>query len=152
VRTVRELDQARGTGGNYAFYLSLPPKLFPTVVTQLKRSGLAEPPKEGPQGSRPWRRVVIEKPFGHDLASAQALNAVVDEVFPASAVLRIDRCLRKETVQNSPALRFANPLSEPLWSRNYVAHVQIPKAEHVGVGARPGDYDSIGAGSAVHQN
>ena len=152
VRTVRELDQARGTGGNYAFYLSLPPKLFPTVVTQLKRSGLAEPPKEGPQGSRPWRRVVIEKPFGHDLASAQELNAVVDEVFPPSSVFRIDHYLGKETVQNILALRFANTLFEPLWSRNYVDHVQITMAEDIGVGGRAGYYDGIGAGRDVIQN
>src|SRR5699024_6798171 len=94
--TVRELDAARGTGGNYAFYLSLPPKLFPTVVTQLKRSGLAEPQEgEGPGGTTPWRRVVIEKPFGHDLASAQELNEVVDEVFPPASVFRIAHYLAK---------------------------------------------------------
>ncbi|MBN3585881.1 glucose-6-phosphate dehydrogenase, partial [Algoriphagus aestuarii] len=83
VRTVRELDESRGTGGNYAFYLSLPPKLFPTVLTQLKRSGLAESSGDS------WRRVVIEKPFGHDLASAQELNALVDDVFPPHSVFRI---------------------------------------------------------------
>ena len=151
-RTVRELDEARGTGGNYAFYLSLPPKLFPTVITQLKRSGLAEPPVEVPQSSRPWRRVVIEKPFGHDLASAQDLNTVVDEVFPPSSVFRIDHYLGKETVQNILALRFANTLFEPLWSRNYVDHVQITMAEDIGVGGRAGYYDGIGAARDVIQN
>uniref|UniRef100_UPI000381FDA9 glucose-6-phosphate dehydrogenase n=1 Tax=Nocardiopsis salina TaxID=245836 RepID=UPI000381FDA9 len=151
--TVHELDAARGTGGNYAFYLSLPPKLFPTVVTQLKRSGLAEPRQgEGPGGTTPWRRVVIEKPFGHDLASAQELNAVVDEVFPPSSVFRIDHYLGKETVQNILALRFANTLFEPLWSRSYVDHVQITMAEDIGVGGRAGYYDGIGAARDVIQN
>lgn len=167
--TVRELDTARGTGGNYAFYLSLPPKLFPTVVTQLKRSGLAEPQEEettapeasvesgggrrvGTGGTTPWRRVVIEKPFGHDLASAQELNEVVDEVFPPASVFRIDHYLGKETVQNILALRFANTLFEPLWSRSYVDHVQITMAEDIGVGGRAGYYDGIGAARDVVQN
>ncbi|CAM3650603.1 glucose-6-phosphate dehydrogenase [Nocardiopsis rhodophaea] len=145
-RTVRELDTQRGTGGNYAFYLSLPPKLFPTVVTQLKRSGLADSDGDA------WRRVIIEKPFGHDLQSAQELNAVVDDVFPPSAVFRIDHYLGKETVQNIMALRFANTLFEPLWNRNYVDHVQITMAEDIGVGGRAGYYDGIGAARDVIQN
>ncbi|GAA3727298.1 glucose-6-phosphate dehydrogenase [Salinactinospora qingdaonensis] len=144
--TVRDLDAQRGTGGNYAFYLSLPPKLFPTVVKQLKRSGLAESTEDG------WRRVVIEKPFGHDLESAQELNAVVDEVFPPQSVFRIDHYLGKETVQNTMALRFANTLFEPLWNRSYVDHVQITMAEDIGVGGRAGYYDGIGAARDVIQN
>ena len=150
---VHGLDAERGTGGNYAFYLSIPPKFFPDVVKQLKRSGLSDP-GEGPfpAGRRPWRRVVIEKPFGHDLKSAQQLNAMVDEVFPRHSVFRIDHYLGKETVQNVLALRFANQLWEPIWNRRYVDHVQITMAEDIGIGGRAGYYDGIGAARDVIQN
>src|SRR5215467_1255190 len=149
--TVRKLDAERGTGGNYAFYLSVPPKAFPQVVAQLKRSGLSTPHVR-PDGHLPWRRVVIEKPFGHDLASAQELNAMLDAVFPASSVFRIDHYLGKETVQNLLALRFANALFEPIWNRGYVDHVQITMAEDIGIGGRAGYYDGIGAARDVIQN
>ncbi len=149
--TVSQLDTERGTGGNYAFYLSIPPKSFPEVVGQLKRSGLSDP-GEGRGGTRPWRRVVIEKPFGHDLASARELNAMLDAVFPAHAVFRIDHYLGKETVQNILALRFANTLWEPIWNRSYVDHVQITMAEDIGIGGRAGYYDGIGAARDVIQN
>src|ERR1700749_1004290 len=102
--TVMQLDAERGTGGNYAFYLSIPPGQFPTVVRQLKRSGLSDPSGGG------WRRVVIEKPFGHDLASARELNDILEEGFPPDAGFGIDHYLGKETVQNIPALRFANEM------------------------------------------
>jgi glucose-6-phosphate 1-dehydrogenase len=149
---VADLDQQRGTGGNYAFYLSVPPKFFPLVVKQLKRSGLADPPPPSPGHPVPWRRVVIEKPFGHDLASARALNETLSEVFPAHSVFRIDHYLGKETVQNILALRFANTLYEPIWNRGYVDHVQITMAEDIGIGGRAGYYDGIGAARDVIQN
>jgi len=144
--TLHELDRTRGTGGNHAFYLSIPPGAFPTVLQQLHRSGLCKQ-----QGSE-WRRVVIEKPFGHDLGSAKELNRLVGEVFPPSSVFRIDHYLGKETVQNLLALRFANQLFEPIWNSHYVDHVQITQAEDIGVGGRAGYYDGIGAARDVIQN
>jgi glucose-6-phosphate 1-dehydrogenase len=151
-RTVAELDSERGTGGNYAFYLSIPPDAFPVVVEQLKRSGLSSPPEPMGGGPRPWRRVVIEKPFGHDLASARELNELLAPVFPPHAVFRIDHYLGKETVQNLLAMRFSNALFEPIWNRGYVDHVQITMAEDIGIGGRAGYYDGIGAARDVIQN
>ncbi|NSC21016.1 glucose-6-phosphate dehydrogenase [Streptomyces albus subsp. chlorinus] len=145
-RTIEELDKSRGTGGNFAFYLSVPPKFFPTVVSQLKKHGLSD------AGPGSWRRAVIEKPFGHDLKSAQELNAVIHEVFRASEVFRIDHYLGKETVQNILAIRFANTMFEPLWNRSYVDHVQITMAEDIGIGGRAGYYDGIGSARDVIQN
>jgi glucose-6-phosphate 1-dehydrogenase len=143
---VKELDESRGTGGNYAFYLSIPPKFFPQVVEQLQRSGLAD--RE--EGS--WRRVVIEKPFGRDLKTAVELNDTVHRVFPEEAIFRIDHYLGKETVQNILALRFANTMFEPIWNRSFVDHVQITMAEDIGIGGRAGYYDGIGAARDVIQN
>ena len=143
---VQELDRERGTMGNHAFYLSIPPKSFPLVTEQLKRSGLTE------QRDNQWRRVVIEKPFGSDLKTARELNDVVASVFPPDSVFRIDHYLGKETVQNILALRFANQLYEPIWNANYVDHVQITMAEDIGVGGRAGYYDGIGAARDVIQN
>ncbi|BAK34439.1 glucose-6-phosphate 1-dehydrogenase [Microlunatus phosphovorus NM-1] len=144
--TIAELDEARGTGGNHAFYLSIPPGLFQTVVDQLREYGLAE------QRYGQWSRVVIEKPFGHDLTSARELNRVVSSVFPSSSVFRIDHYLGKETVQNMMALRFANQLFEPVWNNNYVDHVQITMAEDIGIGGRAGYFDGIGIARDVIQN
>ncbi len=146
VKVTDELERDRGTQGNLAFYLSIPPKIFPVVCKQLARSGLAEPPEHG------WRRVVIEKPFGHDLKSARELNDVVEEIFPQDAIFRIDHYLGKETVQNILALRFANQLFEPIWNANFVDHVQFTMAEDIGVGGRAGYYDGIGAARDVIQN
>ena len=145
-QTIAELDEIRGTNGNHAFYLSIPPKSFPQVTRQLSRSGLAEgEPNQ-------FRRVVIEKPFGSDLRTARELNDVVEAVFPPDSVFRIDHYLGKETVQNILALRFANQLYEPLWNSNYIDHVQITMAEDIGVGGRAGYYDGIGAARDVIQN
>jgi glucose-6-phosphate 1-dehydrogenase len=144
--TLEELDKTRGTMGNHAFYLSIPPKSFPQVTEQLRRSGLAD------EVDGAWRRVVIEKPFGSDLKTARELNDVVESVFPADSVFRIDHYLGKETVQNILALRFANQLYEPIWNANYVDHVQITMAEDIGVGGRAGYYDGIGAARDVIQN
>ena len=145
-KTVAELDQDRGTGGNHAFYLSVPPGFFATVCEQLERCGLTR--SEGDS----WRRVIIEKPFGHDLKSAQQLNGIVEGVFPPDAVFRIDHYLGKETVQNLLAIRFANQLFEPVWNANYVDHVQITMAEDIGIAGRAGYYDGIGAARDVIQN
>ena len=145
--TVAKLDAERGTGGNCAFYLSVPPGQFPVVVRQLERAGL-----NGGPSVRGWRRVVIEKPFGHDLASARELNDMLGVVFPPHSVFRIDHYLGKETVQNLLALRFANTLFEPIWNRGYVDHVQITMAEDIGIGSRAGYYDGIGAARDVIQN
>jgi glucose-6-phosphate 1-dehydrogenase len=144
--TLEELDSTRGTMGNHAFYLSIPPKSFPQVTEQLRRSGLAD------QVDGQWRRVVIEKPFGSDLKTARELNDVVESVFPPDSVFRIDHYLGKETVQNILALRFANEMYEPIWNSNYVDHVQITMAEDIGVGGRAGYYDGIGAARDVIQN
>ncbi len=144
--TLEKLDAERGTGGNHAFYLSIPPKAFPVVCEQLKKSGLAS------QRDGRWSRVVIEKPFGHDLNSAIELNRVVNSVFPEESVFRIDHYLGKETVQNILALRFANELYEPIWNSHYVDSVQITMAEDIGLGGRAGYYDGIGAARDVIQN
>ncbi len=144
--TLEKLDAERGTGGNHAFYLSIPPNAFQMVLRAACRSP-AWPAAEGR-----WSRVVIEKPFGHDLASAEELNGVVNSVFPEESVFRIDHYLGKETVQNILALRFANELYEPIWNTNYVDSVQITMAEDIGLGGRGGYYDGVGAARDVIQN
>jgi len=145
-RTIRDLDECRGTGGNHAYYLSIPPTFFDQVVGQLREHGLAE------QSEETWNRVVIEKPFGHDLASARELNRIVGSVFPSESVFRIDHYLGKETVQNMLAFRFANQMFEPVWNNNYISHVQISMAEDIGIGGRAGYYDGVGAARDVIQN
>ncbi len=144
---LKDLDASHGTGGNAAFYLSIPPNAFPTVLKQMERTGMADN-----QQTHSWRRVVVEKPFGHDLQSARELNKLVDDVFTARDVFRIDHYLGKETVQNLLALRFANELFEPIWNSNHIDSVQITMAEDVGIGSRAGFYEGTGAARDVLQN
>ena len=143
--TMDRMSAERGTNGNYAFYLAIPPELFPTVLGGIGTAGLCAE-DDG------WRRVVVEKPFGHDLESARELDDMVTKVFHQDAVFRIDHYLGKETVQNLMALRFANELYEPLWNSAHVDHVQITMAEDIGIGTRAGYYDGIGAARDVIQN
>ncbi|MGH8962401.1 MAG: glucose-6-phosphate dehydrogenase, partial [Jatrophihabitantaceae bacterium] len=145
--TLKDLCESHGIKGNAAFYLSIPPALFPTVLEQMERTGMADNVRAGG-----WRRVVVEKPFGHDLASALELNRLVDDVFGAQDVFRIDHYLGKETVQNLMALRFANQLFEPVWNANFVDSVQITMAEDVGIAGRAAFYDATGAARDVLQN
>ncbi|MFE3002372.1 glucose-6-phosphate dehydrogenase [Nocardia sp. NPDC059246] len=140
-----ELDVRRRKPGNYVFYLSIPPSAFAVVCDQLAITGLN-------RGGDAWRRVVVEKPFGHDLASSQALGFALERVFPASSIYRIDHYLGKEMVQNILALRFANGMFEPLWNNRHIDHVQITMAESVGVTGRAGYYDGVGAARDVIQN
>lgn len=150
---VRELDESFGTSGNHAFYLSIPPKWFGPVCENLAASGLVDDDaREGTPVGGAFRRVVIEKPFGHDLTSARELNATLRSVFPEESIFRIDHYLGKETVQNILALRFSNTIFEPLFSSHYVEHVQITMAETIGIGSRAGYYDGIGAARDVIQN
>ena len=134
------LEQLAGEGAsrNHLFYLATPPSLFSTIVQHLGEAGLA---REDGQ----WSRVVIEKPFGRDLESAQALNREIVQVFKESQVYRIDHYLGKETVQNILVFRFGNSMFEPIWNRNYVDYVEITAAETVGVGSRAGYYEEAGA-------
>ena len=139
------LDQRRGKPDNYVFYLSVPPSAFATVCSRLAVVGLNRP-------ARGWRRVVVEKPFGHDLPSSRALEVVLAQYFPPSSIYRIDHYLGKETVQNILALRFANGMFEPLWNNRHIDHVQITMAETVGVTGRASYYDGVGAARDVIQN
>jgi glucose-6-phosphate 1-dehydrogenase len=142
-RLAKRLDELDGEGrlsGNRLFYLATPPEVYPHIVEQLGTAGLAKPVRDGS-----WTRVIIEKPFGRDGASARALNAKVLSVFDESQVYRIDHYLGKETVQNLLVFRFGNGIFEPLWNRNYIDHIQITAAESLGVERRAAFYESAGA-------
>ena len=145
---LRQVEQERGTGGNRLFYCATPPSLYPPLVRRLGEAGLNRPP----EGSGGWVRIVIEKPFGRDLASARALNQVVASVFAEDQVYRIDHYLGKETVQNVLVFRWANGIFEPLWNRNHVDHVQITVGETIGVEARGAYYEEAGALRDMIQN
>src|ERR1700731_942310 len=139
-KRLAELDSSKNIGGNRLFYLSTPPEVYPDIVEQLGKAGLAKP-----SSPNSWTRIIIEKPFGRDLASAKELNKIVLSVFDEQQVYRIDHYLGKDTVQNLLVLRFSNGIFEPLWNRNYVDHVQITAAETLGVERRGGFYETAGA-------
>jgi glucose-6-phosphate 1-dehydrogenase len=132
------IDAESKTGGNYLFYLATAPKFFAPIVQQLGQAGLSK------QDSGHWRRVVIEKPFGHDLDSAKALNRDIKRVLQENQIFRIDHYLGKEKVQNIMVFRFDNAIFEPIWNRRYIDHVQITNAETVGVERRGAYFDNAG--------
>jgi glucose-6-phosphate 1-dehydrogenase len=137
---LEELEAAREIGGNRLFYLATPPNAFAPISRELGRTGLLKEEEGGP-----WRRLVVEKPFGTDLSSAKALNAELLKIVTEHQIYRIDHYLGKETVQNILVLRFANGMFEPIWNRNHIDHVQITVDEKLGVGHRGSFYDSTGA-------
>jgi glucose-6-phosphate 1-dehydrogenase len=139
---VDKLDSEQDLGGNCMYYLAVPPPAFPTIVDALGKR----------KDDRGWTRLVVEKPFGHDLASAQQLTAKLQEYFTESEIFRIDHYLGKETVQNMLALRFANGIFEPIWNRQFVDHIQITVAESIGIEGRAGYYENAGAIRDIFQN
>lgn len=145
--TLAEIDETMGTGGNRVYYLATIPGVFADVINQLGAHGLAKRSRPGP-----FCRIVIEKPYGRDFESAQALDQTVHSVFNESQVYRIDHYLGKETVQNVLALRFANAIFEPIWDRRYIDHLQITVAESDGVEHRGGFYETAGAMRDIVQN
>ncbi len=139
------LDKFDGGNGNRLYYMATPPGIFPNIISELGATGQLDE-------SKGWRRVVIEKPFGTDLASARKLNEQLHKDLKEDQIYRIDHYLGKETVQNILVARFANTIFEPLWNRNYIDHVQITVAETVGVEHRAGYYDSVGVVRDMFQN
>jgi glucose-6-phosphate 1-dehydrogenase len=142
---LNKLDQERGTSGNRIFYLSTPPSQYPTIIQNLGAAGLN-------RNRKGWTRVIVEKPFGHDLASARELNRQIGKVFKEEQIYRIDHYLGKETVQNIQVFRLANGIFEPVWNRRYVDHVQITAAENIGIEGRGGYYEESGAIRDMIQN
>jgi glucose-6-phosphate 1-dehydrogenase len=141
-KTLTQLDEERGTRGNRVYYLATPPAAFETVVTALGK-------RRSAQG---WVRLIIEKPFGHELASARMLQKTIEQFFEEREVFRIDHYLGKETVQNMLALRFANGIFEPIWNRQFVDHIQITVAETLGIESRAAYYEQAGAIRDIFQN
>jgi len=141
-------DQERGTRGNRLFYCAVPPSVMPLILKQLSAAGLVQNRGKG----KPWSRIILEKPFGHDTESARELNACVHEVFAESQVYRIDHYLGKETVQNLMVFRFGNSIFEPIWNRQFVDHVQITAAEDIGVERRGAYYEEAGILRDMVQN
>lgn len=139
------IEASRGAGRNAVFYLSTPPSLFEVISKGIGEAGLS-------RETAGWRRLIIEKPFGHDLDSALALNAAIHEVWDEPQVYRIDHFLGKETVQNIMAIRFGNLIFEPIWNRSYVEHVQITAAEDLGMEGRGGYYEEAGVVRDMLQN
>ena len=142
---LEQVEAERHTQGNRIFYLATAPEFFGPIVQQLGVSGMAKPEKG-------WTRIIVEKPFGHDLESARTLNTELASVFAETQIYRIDHYLGKETVQNLLVFRFANSIFEPLWNRQYVDHVQITNAEAIGVEGRGGYYEHAGALRDMMQN
>ena len=129
---------------NRMFYLSVAPEFFDVIAWNIKESGLGS--------TKGWKRLIIEKPFGHDLKSAQQLNEKLSKVFEEDEIYRIDHYLGKPMVQNLEALEFANPVLQALWNNQYIANVQITASETVGVEERAGYYDKAGAIRDMVQN
>src|SRR5213595_1235351 len=143
---LEKIDKERGTGGNRLFYLAVAPDQFEAILKNLKEAGLNKPSEGG------WARVIVEKPFGTDLASARELNAVVRTAFAENQTYRIDHFLGKETAQNILVLRFADASFEPIWNGRYVDHIQITAAETLGVEGRASYYDTAAALRDMVQN
>jgi glucose-6-phosphate 1-dehydrogenase len=140
-----ELDRERRTGGNRLYYLATPPSFYEPIIENLGQFGLGHKQDIYFDPRESWHRVVVEKPFGHDLESARQLNAILASVFSERQIYRIDHYLGKETVQNILAFRFANILFEPVWNRHYVDHIQITAAESIGLEGRGAYYEEAGA-------
>jgi glucose-6-phosphate 1-dehydrogenase len=143
-KELKALDSRFGIEGNRLFYLSTPPNTFAPIIESLGKNKDPE--------SKAWERIIIEKPFGRDLASAKSLNALLHKYFSEEQVFRIDHYLGKETVQNLMVMRFANSIFEPIWNYKYIDHVQITVSETLGVGTRGGYYDKSGATRDMVQN
>jgi glucose-6-phosphate 1-dehydrogenase len=151
-RLLDRIDRDRGTAGNRLFYLAVPPALYPEIARQMDEAGLAQSGSARGDGKKGWSRVIVEKPFGSDEASARQLNRELNGVFDEDQIYRIDHYLGKETIQNLAVFRFGNGLFEPIWNRRYIDSVQITVAETVGVEGRGEFYDQTGALRDIVQN